>query len=347
MDRFSRYKQLLSSSSFFKLVCGAGYEELEQVSKLTFVYTLAGCTGFDVSANPLVVEACNKGIEAALSFDSPYFSNDGERPFITVSVGMPGDHHVRKAVITQDCIGCNLCIPSCPTEAIPSNLEVIEDRCIGCGNCEAVCPPSASAIEYIHNEKEISLVLPLCIQAGAESVELHAAIADDITTIKEWTTVCECVPEGIVSMCLDRKHMTNVHLVERIKLAKEIADDRLIIQADGVPMGGSANNFNTTLQAVAIADIINKELKFKDRKFNNLPILISGGTNTLTGKLARQCGVPFSGISIGTHARNIVRPELESIVVGESSIHLTEAISLAENLIRSNIIDQSKKLVNC
>ena len=47
------------------------------------------------------------------------------------------------------------------------------------------------------------------------------------------------------------------------------------------PMSGGRDDFNTTLQAVSIADIINKELKLKDKHFSKLPVLISGGTNTL------------------------------------------------------------------
>jgi NAD-dependent dihydropyrimidine dehydrogenase PreA subunit len=51
------------------------------------------------------------------------------RPFIKVSVGMPGDHHVRKASINLDkCIKCNLCIPTCPTDAIPQELKIITEK---------------------------------------------------------------------------------------------------------------------------------------------------------------------------------------------------------------------------
>ena len=74
-------------------------------------------------------------------------------PFITVSVGMPGDHHVRKAIITDNCVSCNLCIPTCPTEAIPKELKIITELCIGCGNCEAACPPAANAIKYTTTQK--------------------------------------------------------------------------------------------------------------------------------------------------------------------------------------------------
>lgn len=338
MDRLSGYRDLLGSSQFFKLVCGAGNEDSNEVYKLAFIYTLAGCKGFDVSATPEVVKACRKGIEEAVSFSNKYWADETDLPYITVSVGMKGDHHVRKAIIIPDaCVECNLCIPVCPTDAIPSTLKVIEPLCIGCGNCEAVCPPAANAITYRHNAKTLETVLPECVSAGAESIELHAGVPDDETTMEEWKTVCNSVPDGMVSMCLDRYHLTNVHLVDRIRKAKEIADDRMIIQADGIPMSGGTDDFNTTLQAVSIADIINKELKLKDRRFRKLPILISGGTNTLTGQLARQCGVPFSGITIGTHARKVVRPEFDDVEVGKESPSLEGAVNAAHDLILSNI----------
>ena len=55
-DRFSLYMDLLQSSSYFKLVCGAGNEDKNEVEYLTYVYTLAGCAGFDVSASPEIVK---------------------------------------------------------------------------------------------------------------------------------------------------------------------------------------------------------------------------------------------------------------------------------------------------
>ena len=338
-NRFSTYQSLLSNSQFFKLVCGAGNEDHNEVEKLAFIYTAAGCKGFDISANPKIVEACQKGISNAIKIFNLESDPQWIRPFITVSVGMSGDHHVRKAFIdTQSCVNCNLCIPVCPTDAIPDSLTVIHDKCIGCGNCEAVCPPAASAIGYKHNAKELSLILPACVDAGAESIELHAGVPDDSTTMQEWQLVSDCVPNGMISMCLDRYHLTNVHLIERIRLAKEIAGDRLIIQADGIPMSGGKDDFNTTLQAISIADIINKELKQKDKKFKRLPILISGGTNSHTGNLARQCGVEFSGITIGTHARSVVRPFISDTMESYlSSERIPEAVNAASTLITSNL----------
>ena len=335
--RFGLYKDLLSASNYFKLVCGAGNEDKAEVEYLTFIYTLAGCAGFDVSASPVIVNAAKKGITAAMIKAKDLEFNIPFRPFITVSVGMPGDHHVRKALITNDCVSCNLCIPTCPTDAIPDSLKIIENLCIGCGNCEAVCPPAANAITYKHNSKELLNVLPKCVDAGAESIELHSGVPDNESTLKEWSVVSESVPNGMISMCLDRKHLSNDELIERIISAKTIADDRLIIQADGIPMSGGTDDYNTTLQAVAIADVINKKLKSQLRSFENLPVLISGGTNSFTGNLARQLKVNFNGITIGTHARKVIsnyRDKPKNI----KKENLISAIMKAKELINLNLV---------
>lgn len=335
-NRFGLYKDLLNSSKYFKLVCGAGNEDKDEVEYLSYIYTIAGCTGFDVSASPEIVSSAEKGIQAGIKKSRELNIDLAFKPFITVSVGMPGDHHVRKAFITKDCVSCNLCIPSCPTDAIPQSLKIIQDLCIGCGNCEAVCPPAANAISYNHNSKELMEILPKCIEAGAESIELHAGVPDDKSTLKEWEIVSKSIPNGMISMCLDRKHLSDKSLIDRIEAAKNIADDRLIIQADGIPMSGGTDDFNTTFQAVSIADVINKELKTKKKDFKNLPILISGGTNTFTGDLARQCEVDFNGITIGTHARKIIS-KYRSTPSEISNDNLLNAVFRANKLINKNL----------
>ena len=59
-------------------------------------------------------------------------------------------------------------------------------------------------------------------------------------------------------MCLDRLNLGNLNLERRISEAQKISQDRLIIQADGYPMSGGENDYNTTLQAVSCADVIIK-----------------------------------------------------------------------------------------
>jgi hypothetical protein len=106
-------------------------------------------------------------------------------------------------------------------------------------------------------------------------------------------------------------------------------------------MSGGKDDFNTTLQAISIADIINKELKAKDKHFKKLPILISGGTNSQTGNLARQCSVSFNGITIGTHARKIIASERSS-PTHIAKEELERAVSKASQLINYNLFGATK-----
>ena len=152
-DRFLIMQDLLNQSKYFKLVCGAGNEDAEEVKRLTILYTLAGAKGLDVSANEEVVKSCSEGINYAIDISKSFDLKINIRPFIMVSVGMPGDHHVRKSFINLDkCLKCDLCIPVCPTDAIPKDLVVIKEKCIGCGNCSAICP-RADIIHYEHHSR--------------------------------------------------------------------------------------------------------------------------------------------------------------------------------------------------
>ena len=333
MTRFEEMRELLTQGRYFKLVCGAGNEDAEEVRRLTTIYVLAGCNGLDVSATPEVVEACLAGIDKAYELAAQFGKVISNRPFITVSVGMGGDHHVRKAMITDDCVDCGKCIPVCATDAIPDDYHIIREKCIGCGNCEAVCPPKVAAVRYEHNAKELSEILPRCISLGAENIELHAAVADNESIMAEWVTVSEAQPDNFISMCLDRLHLSNTHLIQRIREAGEIAGERMIIQADGVPMSGGADDFNTTLQAIAIADVINKDLMQKERKYKSLPILLSGGTNGKTKEMACLCDIQFSGVSIGTHARKIIKEHVQNHNFDTDMESLGKAIAIAEDLV--------------
>lgn len=335
--RFKEMRAVLEAGKYFKLVCGAGNENAEEVRRLTVIYVLAGCNGLDVSATPEIVKACVSGIDTAYKLAPQFGKKISTRPFITISVGMRGDHHVRKAFIVDDCVSCGKCIPVCPTDAISSTFDVIQENCIGCGNCEAVCPPKVAAIQYKHNARELVEILPGCLSLGAENIELHAAVANSASIMREWQTISDAQPDNFISMCLDRFHLSNTHLIERIRQAFEIAGDRLIIQADGVPMSGGSDDFNTTLQAIAIADIINKDLIKKDRKYMKLPILLSGGTNSKTREMAELCDIPFSGVSIGTYARKLVKKYVENINFDNDLKGLGKAVEIAENLINRSV----------
>jgi len=344
--RFKQMQSLLDTRKYFKLVCGAGNEDVEEVKRLTILYTLAGAKGLDVSANPDVVKSCMKGIDLAFELADKFNIALNIRPFIMVSVGMPGDHHVRKSFINLDtCIKCDLCIPVCPTDAIPKELVVIKDKCIGCGNCSAICPRS-DIIHYEHNNRELESLLPACLAAGAEQIELHAAVADDEAIMQEWKLVSDVNPDGHISMCLDRLHLSNFGFENRVEKAKEIAGERLIIQSDGYPMSGGEDDFNTTLQAIATADVLNKRFNMKLRKSKNVLIykkknevdqLLSGGTNSLTAVLADQTGVKFQGASLGTFARKIVKHVINNDAFYDDMDSMQEGYLIAKKLVVANI----------
>jgi len=273
------------------------------------------------------------------------------RPFIMVSVGMPGDHHVRKSFINLDtCLQCDLCIPVCPTDAIPESLVVIKDKCIGCGNCSAICP-RPDIIHYEHNDRSLRSLLPECMDAGAEQIELHAAVADDDSIMEEWKMVSEICTDGHISMCLDRLHLSNFAFENRIEKAKEIAKERLIIQSDGYPMSGGEDDINTTLQAIATADILNKKFNMTLRKRTNTLIykknnevnqLLSGGTNSLTAKLAKQANVRFQGASLGTFARQIVKEVVDDKNFYNDKKLIKKGYKIAKELVVSNIGDMDE-----
>tara|TARA_R110002167_G_scaffold321190_1_gene527038 strand:- start:437 stop:1495 length:1059 start_codon:yes stop_codon:yes gene_type:complete len=335
--------------TFFKMICGAGNEDAELVKKLAFVYTLAGATMLDISANPKIVEAALAGINLAIDFAENEGLEKPEKPFITVSIGMPGDPHVRKAFIENDpCIGCGLCIPVCPTVAIPLNLRdlwkndetiIIESLCIGCGKCSSVCP-KPDVITYSHKQEHLEEIIPKCLAAGANFVELHAGIPDEEQTLKEWELVCKLNPGKFNSICLDRTNLSNMALEGRVAAAHELAGGCLIVQADGYPMSGGEDDYNTTLQAVSCADVINKKFNYpyvKKRKALHIPIILSGGTNSLTKELADTAGVPINGVAIGTFARDIITEEVETLGFLHNRELILSSVGKAKELITKNI----------
>jgi len=381
-NRYENLKKKLIENKCFKVICGAGNEDKDEVKKISFIYSLAGATLLDVSANPEVVRASLEGINLANEFNSKYNIGVQNKPYIVVSVGMPGDHHVRKSYIDpQTCIGCKVCIPVCPTKAIPENFVenldyfkqlggnfneqnqdkeiVVKDLCIGCGKCSAICPKD-NIISYRHPKNELEKLLPECIEAGAESIELHAGVSEDSLTLDEWEIIKESNPNQFNSVCLDRQNLSNFLLENRIEKIKNISKDKLIIQADGIPMSGGENDYNTTLQAIACADVINK--KFNMRK--NIKqksssggkasisskkiyrdsghklgifILVSGGTNQKTKKLAELTNVRVNGVSIGTYARDIIHQDIKQDNFLKDKDLIISSYKTAKKLVDANL----------
>ena len=330
MDRYEQLRQIFNEKRCFKLVCGAGNEDVEEVRRLATIYTIAGTKVLDLSANVDVVNAAKRGIEIAYEKASLLGRDIKVRPYLNVSIGLKGDPHIRKAIIDLKlCTECGECIKACgEREAIKDDFIVIDSRCIGCGDCEKSC--EFGAIDYYYNKADFEKILPKCVATGTETMELHAITLDDDGVRNDWKLLNKLIPGNYVSMCLDRALLSNKHLVERVREAYSITGERMIVQADGDPMSGSEDDFNTTLQTIACADIVIK---------SEIPVMIflSGGTNSKTGLLAKQCEVEAHGVAIGSYARKIVKKYVTNEEFDDNLDILKEAVMVAEQLVKSNI----------
>ena len=313
-------KLLKSRDRVFKLVCGAGNECVEEVERLVTIYSIAGCQIFDISANVDILSAAKRGIERAKSFGTI-----SDR-YICVSVGIKGDPHILKSKIDRDrCQQCGQCSYVCPNDAI-KNCEVLFNRCLGCGKCYRVCP--AQAVEMYSVERDLEAVIPELVAGGIDCVEFHVTTESSCGILEKWEIINKNF-DGVLSICIDRMNLGNKQVLERIRLLLEKRKAfTTIIQADGIPMSGSDDRYKTTLQAVAMGEII------QDAK---LPVyvILSGGTNSKTVKLADMCGIEYRGVAIGSYARKIVKPYISRDDFWSNEVVFNEALTKAKILVKS------------
>lgn len=304
-------KELLEAKKCFKLVCGAGNEDASEVEKLVALYSAAGCKFFDLSAKPEIVDAAKCGLA----------DREG---YLCVSVGIKGDPHVRKAQIDYEkCAGCHKCEEICPQKTI-KHCKVKTSRCIGCGKCYSVC--RHGAVSFLSENKDLREVLPPLIEKGIDCIELHAMGDNDDEVYEKWGYINQ-IYDGILSICTARGHLSEEKMISRIKEMISLRKPyTTIVQADGFPMSGGKDDYKTTLQAVATAEIIQNA---------KLPVytMLSGGTNSKTAELAKMCSIDYNGIAIGTFARKIVSRYIEREDFLRNEYVFNEALKLVRPLI--------------
>jgi 4Fe-4S ferredoxin, iron-sulfur-binding len=304
-------KELLEAGKCFKLVCGAGNEDALEVEKLVALYSKAGCKFFDVSAKPEIIDAAKKGLQ-------------GREGYICVSVGIKGDPHVRKAQIDYEkCAGCHKCEEICPQKTI-KHYKVKTARCIGCGKCYTVC--THGAISFLSENKDLREVLPPLIEKGIDCIEFHVMGEDESGIYEKWDYI-NSLYDGLLSICTARGKLSEEKMISRIERMTAIRKPyTTIIQADGFPMSGGKDDYKTTLQAVATAEIVQNA---------KMPvyIMLSGGTNSKTAELAKLCDINYNGIAIGTFARKIVSRYIEREDFLKNDYIFNEALNIARSLV--------------
>ncbi len=283
-------KELLESKKCFKLVCAAGNEDVTQVEKLVALYSKAGCRFFDLCADPEVIKSAKKGL-----------INANLQSYICVSIGTKGDSHIRKAKINNNCIKCEKCLQECPQDAIIQEHLVNESKCIGCGKCSKVC--DVGAIDFIDRSKDIKKILPPLIKLGIDCVELHAKMFEGYSE-NEIIEKCDYINknfDGFLSICINSSESDREKLIEILKkLISKRKPYTTIIKAEGDSMTGSIRNLKTTMETIKVAELINKA---------KLPVyvMLSGGTNIESTRLAKKMSIEINGVAIGTYARNLVK----------------------------------------
>lgn len=337
----SMLKDLLGQKNCFKLICGAGNENLEEVEKLVALYSVAGCRFFDFAVKEEVLAAAQRGLDFSISKER---QNDYH---FCVSIGTKNDAHFQKAQINvQKCVGCGNCVEVCPQKAIldakmqrckdaksrlgflPQRFEVIEKNCIGCRKCHKIC--KFGAISFAPHPSPPP-------QGGRENlftahcslltcIELH--VSDEDSAILQWEDLCSQDYE-MLSICIGRKVFSDEKIAELLKkMVAKRPPYTVIIQADGNPMTGGEDDFETTLPAVETGLFI---------KSLNLPVylILSGGTNSKTAQLCKEKGLEVNGIAFGSYARKIVKKYIEREDFFENKTLFDEACSVAKNLLNS------------
>ena len=315
-------KDLLDKKQCFKLVCGAGNEDAEEVERLVTIYSKAGCPFFDVCAKPEIVDAAKRGLERA---------GIKEDRYLCVSVGIDGDPHITKAVIDQDkCVKCGKCKLICPHDAIIEldKYKVKKARCLGCTQCAKQCPKQA--IEMVTQLQDYKEILPTLVAKGLDCIEFHAITEDELDVDDKWQQIMDHF-DGMLCISIDRSALGDIKLKERVeRMLSKRKPYTTIIQADGIAMSGSNDEFGTTLQSVATAQLFQNA---------DMPayIMMSGGTNTKSTELAKMCGVRPNCLAVGSYARKIIKDYLVMGDLFENEQAMNEAVKIAKNLIDTSL----------
>lgn len=312
-------QELLKKNKCFKLICGAGNENLQEVERLVALYSKAGCRFFDLAADEKVLQAAQRGLDFAIP------KEEQKDYHFCISVGTKNDQHVQKARINQEnCKRCEQCRIACPQKAISEYLKVSKEKCIGCLKCKTACKNNAIEIYSQDKHFNLSAFQPFNLSC----IELHASDTDESEVDEIWEYLNNNF-KGMLSLCIGRQKLSDEKVLNRIKrLISKREPYTTIIQADGQPMSGGKDDFETTRPAVDMGKLVQSA---------NVAayLMLSGGTNSKTTQVANEQGLNINGIAIGSYARKIVKEYIEREDFFQNKTVFEDALKIAKNLVNS------------
>lgn len=315
----------LQQGNWFKLICGASYQDLPAVRSLAIAYSLAGADCIDVAADLAVIRAAREGMAVAKQLQQSLNITSQELPWLTISLNDGEDPHFRKAEFdaTQCPSQCpRPCLLVCPAQAIAFSevgfSGVIGSHCYGCGRCLPVCP--SQLIESRSHISNPEAIVPLIGSMAIDAIEIHTQVGHYENFQRLWQIIApELNRLKLISIsCTDAPQV-----IEYLRSLYELIQPLpvpLIWQTDGRSMSGDIGK-GTTHAAISFG---RKVLQA------NLPgyIQLAGGTNSYTitklqaaGLLKperQRQGFPvnnsyIAGVAYGSYARQLLLPILERL----------------------------------
>ena len=308
----------MKAGNWFKLICGASFQDLPAVRSLALAYTLAGADCIDVAADPAVVAAVVEGVKVAESLAEAAKDRGfalTSRPWIMVSLNAGEDPHFRKAEFDpancpSDCP--RPCQRICPVNAInfskEENSGVIAQRCYGCGRCLPVCPQKI-IVTRSHSATP-DAITPLITTGVVAAIEIHTQVGQENDFRRLWQQIAPW-SSSLKLLAISCPDAPTV--IEYLQAMYEMISPLscpLIWQADGRPMSGDIGR-GTTHAALKLAQKLLAA---------GLPgyVQLAGGTNDYTAAKLRSLGLmreqPLSessvatvaGIAYGSYARSLL-----------------------------------------
>jgi Fe-S-cluster-containing hydrogenase component 2 len=334
----------LREGSWFKLICGASFQNLPAVRSLTLAYALAGADCIDVAADPAVIAAVQDALRIVvdLAADARLRGYGVEElPWLMVSLNDGEDPHFRKAefdpaVCPSSCP--RPCEQVCPVQAIvferPADgfSGVVDSACYGCGRCLAICPiDQISARSYVFTP---AAVAPLVL-AGVDAVEIHTQVGRLADFSRLWQAVAPYVQQLklVAISCPDGDGLID-YLWSLYDLISPLPC-LLIWQTDGRPMSGDIGD-GATKAAVKLG---RKVLSAKLPGF----VQLAGGTNRHTVSKLRALGLTkelapsayIAGVAYGSYARSLLSPVLDALELRSSDRISSQVSSVGVDTVNS------------